>query len=153
MTFASVPVRANGDRVTEDWFNTLRTAGSALESMFGTGYISETQFTLANNQSETNLTGMTVNGSSSRSAIIEYQVYRKTSTDERVETGTILMNYKTIAATWGIDGGTSFGESGVTFTVATTGTTGQVKVASDNMSGSAYIGYIRFKAKTIAVEA
>ena len=151
MTFATVPVRENGQRVTEDWWNSLRTAGSALESLSGGGYIPNTEFSIANNQAATNVTGLVFAGSSYRTAFIDYQVYRTTSTTERVESGVLVANYKTVAAAWYIDNlGGFLGDSGVTFTITASG---QVQAASDNMSsGSAYTGKIIFRARTISVE-
>lgn len=152
MTFATIPIRANGDRVIEDWFNALRTAGIAVESLFGGGYIQETQFTVPNNQSSAiDVTGLVFAGSSYRTAYIDYQVYRTTSTDERAESGLLVANYKTTAGTWQIDNlGGYIGDSGVRFSITAAG---QVQLASDNMSGASYSGKMRFKARTISVEA
>lgn len=150
MSFSDIPVRSNGQTVTYAWFNTIRTY---LVNFFGSSTISETQVSLSNNDGPTDVTGLSFDGTVIRTAKIEYQVYRKTDSLEYVESGIYIANYKTEAGEWYIEHMGAAGNSGTAITISTTTGIGQVQSTTDNMSGSNYSGYIRYKVmSTLSVE-
>ncbi len=139
-TFAAIAVRANNSPVDAGWWNILRSAGVALEALFGAGYITTTTFAIANNQSSpANVTGLLFSSATARSSITEYQIRRVTTgggATEVVERGSLIATYNTLAATWSLANLGSGGDlGGLTFTI-TSG--GQVQYASDNMSAGTY---------------
>lgn len=118
----------------------------ALSAVSGTGDILPTPAAIANNQaSAANVTGLAFSSATTRGAIVEYSVYRVTSTNEVVETGQMYITYKSTAAEFGV---TIVGSdtSGVTFTITNTG---QVQYTSTNLAGSSYTGTIKFRARAI----
>jgi hypothetical protein len=152
MSFSTIALRANGQKIVQDWFNSLRAAGILVETYIGAGMIDETTFTIANNQSSAaTITGLLFSGASVRSAFIDYQVYRNTTGGgalERSEAGMLIATYSTVAASWEITSGLTVGDSGVTFSI-TSG--GQVKYVSDSQSGTPATSKMTFKARTMAV--
>lgn len=94
------------------------------------------------------IAGMAINGASNRSAVFTYQIYRRTDSSSRVESGTVIVNYNTDANAWAITRTGTLGDAGVTMSIAA----GQVKYISDNMSGDNYSGHIKFKRLTLGVE-
>lgn len=110
----------------------------------GTGDILTTSFNVANNvTSPTNVTGLQFDTATIRSAIIEYSIYRSTSTEEVSECGTMLVTYKSLAASWEV-ARYSVGDAGIFFTLDATG---QAQYTSSNMSGTGYAGLLKFKAR------
>ena len=115
----------------------------ALSSVVGPSDINTTSFDLANNQSSAaNLTGLTFDTSTVRAAIVQYSIYRTSSTTEKSEVGTIYLAYKSTAATWEL-AQTYAGDSGITFSITSAG---QVQYTSSNFSGISYSGKLKFKA-------
>lgn len=76
------------------------------------------------------------------SAVVFYEARRKTSTEERVATGTLQAVYRESANSWSIDNNGEFDSLGVTFSI---GATGQVTYTSDLMTGSDYSGVMTYK--------
>lgn len=107
----------------------------------------ETQFTLANNQSASSITGLILDQSVNRSAKIEYTAERRTTTQGYRQTGILIAHYEAFSGLWSVDDFVQAGSSGlttgVTFSIDTS--TGQLKYATDNMSGSTYVGKLRYK--------
>jgi hypothetical protein len=100
-------------------------------------------FNLANNQSSaSDVTGMVFNGASIRSLEISYSIYRNTSSSELMERGTLLLAYKPVADTWSIVNTFAFDDAGITFTITNAG---QVQYTSSNMSGTGYVGNVKYK--------
>jgi hypothetical protein len=149
MSFSTISVRANGQKILYSWFNALRTAGMALESFLGGGYVSETSFTIANNQSSpADVTGLLFNKDSYTSVHVYAEIRRKTNSNEAVSTGVLKLIWMAATSTWEILdelGGPV--DDGVTFTITASG---QVQYASDNMAGTGYVGTMKFKAITFA---
>lgn len=115
-----------------------------LNSLSGTGDILTTNFTVANNQSAAaNVNGLTFDVGTIRSAIVTYSVYRSTSLSEKGETGFLLLTYLTTANAWTVARYTN-SDAGMIFSVTDTG---QVQFTSDNMSGTSYVGKMKFQAK------
>lgn len=154
-TFTAIPDRSNGPPyIDANWFNLLKNAGISLEALVGSGYVGATTFTIANNVSAQNVTGLSFDGTLYRSVFIDYQVYRNTTSTgatERVQTGTLILNFKTVAAAWSITETNKLDDAGVTFDVSVSGTTAQVIYTSDNQTGTAATSKMTFTARTIGV--
>lgn len=160
MSFTSVTVRENGQKVLYSWFNALRTAGIAADSAitalsasvtslfssyFGAGRIGETSITCTNNQSATDVTGLSISAASYRSGLVQVEVNRKTDSNEAVSVGFLKLIYKAATSTWELIDELGGDEDGVTFTITAAG---QVQYASDNMAGTNYVGKIKFRLST-----
>lgn len=134
-----------GEEAT-DWATAVT---DTLQNIQGTGDILQTVFPIANNvASVTNVIGLFFDPTTVRGAIIEYSVYRVTTSTgatELTEVGTLYIGYKNTANTWFISnvGG---GFAGVTFSV-TSG--GQVQYVSTNMTGSTYSGIMHYRARAL----
>jgi hypothetical protein len=116
-------------------------------SVVGTGDILQTSFSLANDVTEednANVTGLQFDTSQVRSAIIEYSIYRSTSSDELSECGTMLVTYKSTASSWEV-ARYSVGDAGVTFTLTSAG---QAQYTSSDMAGTGYSGLLKFRARS-----
>jgi hypothetical protein len=105
--------------------------------------------TLANNQSSAaNVTGLSFNGASIRSAMIRYSIARATTTVEKNCSGELEITYNTLSGVWSLSNEASNSNAGIVFDV-TNG--GQVTYTSDSISGTGYVGTIRWSAKTFGV--
>lgn len=147
MSFSSVTVRENGQRVDYSWWNSLRTAGAAVEAFLGAGFISETPFAIANGQaSAANITGLAFSSAAYKGALITMEVRRKTDSSEVIDHGMWTARYKDSTSSWEllrvVGGGD---ETGVTLSI-TAG--GQVQYTSDTLSGANYSGTFKFRAMT-----
>jgi hypothetical protein len=148
MSFGAITDRANGANIPASWFNTLRDAGVALENFLGGGFVAETSFTIANIQvAPANVTGLVFNSASYKGAQVFVEVRRRTGTNESVSIGRLLLFYRENTAAWDLVDELGGDDDGVTFTI-TAG--GQVQYISDNMSGSGYVGTMKFKAITFS---
>lgn len=122
----------------------------ALTSVIGPYDIAETIATIANNQvAPASVIGLAFNPVTVRGAVVDYTIYRVTTSSgatEQGETGTMYITYLNNANTWNIAvaGG---GTAGVSFTM---NPAGQVLYTSSNFTGSNYIGTIHFKASAFA---
>lgn len=148
MKFADIPDRTPG-KVDVSWWNALKTAGKAIESFLGAGFVQETAFTIANNSGvAANVTGLVFDKTSYKSAIVSVEIRRKTDTNESVCNGTLSLLYRDLAAAWEIVENLSGDSHGLTLSI-TSG--GQVQYTSDNMTGANYSGKLKFKAISFAV--
>lgn len=150
MAFSDIPLRANGQRIVQSWYNILRTAGISLENYLGAAFLQETTFSIANNTGPSNVTGLVFSGASVRSAFIDYYIYRNTTgggATERSEAGTLVCTYKTVAASWEI-AQQQVGDAGVALTITSSG---QIQYTSDNQTGTPATSKMVFRARTFAV--
>lgn len=116
-------------------------------SVAGPNDILTTSFDLANNiSSATNVTGLQFSTAAVRSAIINYSLYRSSSTNELSECGVMLITYKSTANTWEL-AQYSVGDAGVTFTITSTG---QIRYQSTDIGSTSYSGKLKFNAKAFA---
>jgi hypothetical protein len=151
MKFVDIPTRTYG--VTDpSWWNSLQAAGARLEAFFGGGAITDTPFTVANNQSSpANVTGFLVDPTLYRSFLAEYSIYRKTTgagATELAEKGIIQAVFSTVAGTWEMTVGPAVGSAGVTFTITNAG---QVKYTSTNITGTPATSKLTFKVSTMEI--
>lgn len=79
---------------------------------------------------------------------LQYYIERRTSTQGFVQRGTVVCKYDPFLASWSVDdvvlSGSSGPITGVTFSIDPT--SGQVSYASDNMTGSSYVGNLIMEA-------
>lgn len=149
MSFESIALRENGQKILYSWFNALRTAGVAIESFLGSSFIAETEATIANGQGgATDVTGLLLDSAEVGSAIISTEIRRKTDSNESVSVGHLLARYLEATSTWAIEDVLSGDASGVTFSI-TAG--GQVQYTSDTLAGTNYAGTMKFKAITFDI--
>ena len=106
-----------------------------------------TELVIANNVSNTALTGMTWDGVSVRSVELEFSTYRKTDTPTEVAShGRLKLLYKPVANTWDlIEPGEDGDDCGITFSILQTATSVQLRYTSTNLAGANYVGEIRIK--------
>lgn len=120
---------------------------TVLNNLSGTDDILETTFNVANNVSSSqDIVGLTFNPSTVRSAVIDYSIYRSTSSTELAEKGKLELIYKngaTPTTKWTI-GRVFFGDDGgVEFTMTDAG---QIQYTSSNLAGTSYSGVMHFEA-------
>jgi hypothetical protein len=148
MSFSSIPIRSNGQVFYHHWFNSLRTAGLAVETFLGAGFMQETTFTIANNTAvAANVTGLVFSSASYKSAVIYCEVRRKTSTNELISNGMLRVYYRDLTSTWELLDELGGDDDGVVFSITSAG---QVQYTSSNVSGTSYTGKLTFKAITFA---
>lgn len=154
MRFADITSRVNGTKILYSWFDALRDAGLRLETLLGgSDLITETAFTIANNQSSAaNVTGLVFNHGSVGAAFIDYWIKRVTTSSgavERTEAGRLLVSWDLSAATWRIvPVGSGPDESGVSFSITSAG---QVQYTSDSITGTPSVSKMKFRATTMGV--
>lgn len=151
-TFLSIPIRGNGQDIDNDWFNTLRQAGVDLESYIGS-FIAETGFNIANNQgSPADVTGLLFDSSIQGAAFIDYEIYRNTTgggATKLKEAGNFMVSFTPGGSpVWDIGARQFIGDAQVDFTITALG---QVQYTSSNISGTADVSRMRFKARAMNI--
>lgn len=144
-TVYNVPSQGENAPWGDELSDFLVALAGVVNSVVGSSDILTTNTVVANNQAvAASVTGATFDTATVRSAIITYSIYRSTSTSESTECGFVYLNYKSTAGTWdlAVAGG---GSSGITFTI-TTG--GQLQYTSTNLSGTGYVGKLKYQAKS-----
>ncbi len=143
-TTYSLPQQGESPPWGDELSDLLQALISVANNTSGTGDILLTSFNLANNvASPTNVTGMTFDTSTVRSAIIQYSIYRSTNSNETSECGNMYVTYSSTAGTWELAQNYA-GSSGVIFTITNAG---QIQYVSSNLSGTGYVGKLKFLAK------
>ncbi len=123
-----------------------------LNDLLGPNDITQTTFNVGNNvTSFTNISGLSFNTGEVRSAIINYSVYRtSTSTPTgNAESGILNIVYDNLAASgskWAMTGTGITGNSGITFTITDNG---QVQYKSTDIGATGYSGVMHFRASTL----
>lgn len=125
----------------------LMTKGYADDNYFPS-LTTQTQFTVANNQSSAaSITSLIFSETSYRSAMVLYTVERRTNTQSYRQTGMLVCHYNHATSLWSVENivwsGSSGLDTGITFSIDTS--TGQLKYATDNMSGTGYVGKLSWK--------
>lgn len=142
------------DTVQEELVNVVLAAGitlskpsntqllEAIQTLISTGGASLTSFqqTINNLAAATNLTGVVFAAASFKAAYFKFDIFRRTDSTNKKETGEAWLTYNSETATWAIEVSSHFDDSGVVLSV-TAG--GQVQYASDSMAGASYAGTIR----------
>jgi hypothetical protein len=123
----------------------------ALQELQGLTDIPQKTFTIQNNVTVfADITGLTFNTGLVRSAVIDYSVYRTSTSNPSgvTEAGLILIVYDNLAgagAKWTVVGGPTTGNAGVTFTITDAG---QFQYKSSNL-GAGHSANMHFRAKTL----
>lgn len=105
---------------------------------------SDTSFTIANNQSSVaNVTGLLFDGVATRSFILDYSIYRQTSTASSAvaQVGQLRGVFNTQSGTWLMTDDFSGQNAGVNFSI-TIG--GQIQYTSTNIAGASYVGSLKY---------
>jgi hypothetical protein len=121
----------------------------------GVGAISETSFTIVNNQAvPADIDGLAFelpDTRSIRAMYVDYTIYRNSTgvgAQELSEVGTIKGVWNSVETQWYMQK-EALGDAGVTITISSTG---QLQYTSTNMTGSVSVSVIRFKARTLSQE-
>jgi hypothetical protein len=104
----------------------------------------DTSFTIANNQSSAaNVTGLLIDGASTRSFILDYSIYRQTATalSGVAQVGQLRGVYNTQSASWFMSDDFSGQNAGVTFSILSSG---QIQYTSTNIAGTSYVGTLKY---------
>lgn len=118
-----------------------------LSDLKGPNDIIQTAFSINNNQAvASNIIGLAFDAATVRYAIVDYTIYRTTSTAELAEGGQIHLIYKNVAGTWLIEQDRQGDNSGVVISITNAG---QLQYTSSNVAGLSYTGKISFRAKTL----
>lgn len=141
MTFASIPTRTEADSVDVSWWNSLKQAGVDLENAVQP----HNSFTVANNQTNANVTSMTIDGVEYTSATIKIELKRSDDLPTSVM-AVIFLHVYYKGSTWKITqiDHSEEDDCGVTFDIQTTGSVGQVRYTSSNFTGGAYAGSMKW---------
>jgi len=132
-----------------DWAEAVTTT---LSEVIGPGDILQTPATINNTGVLTNVSGLFFDPTVVRGAIVEYSVYRVTTgagATELVEAGTMYLTYKSTAAVWDL---VVVGSSGanITFSIISGGAnSGQVQYVATPITGSSYVGTMKFRARSL----
>lgn len=147
--FNDIAVRANGQRILNDWFNSLRTAGVQVEALLGVNYIPETTFAVGSSvSSATDVTGLRFDKANVGGAQVFIFIHRKTVSDEVVALGKITAIYRAKSDTWDLVQQIDGDDSLLTFSITAQG---QVQYTSQSIgSTTGYVGNVKFKAITFA---
>lgn len=146
-TTYSLPGQGQNPPWGEDLSAIIQALIVVANTQSGTGDIQTSSFNVANNQvAPANVTGMAFDSAQIRTGIISYSLDRATSTQELSEGGQLIATYNSMSSSWELIRYAG-GNSDVIFSITNAG---QVQFISSNMSGSGYVGLIRFNAKAFA---
>lgn len=106
--------------------------------------IPETQADILNAEAgPSDVVGLVLNSADFHSGTFKYTLLRTTSTQEEKETGLLKLSYEPGEAVWSLARENDFEDTGIVFTIVPG--TGQVQYSSDDLTGAAYVGFIKFK--------
>lgn len=127
-----------------DWAKEVTTV---LAFLLAPGDIVNSTATINNNQTTPDdINGMVFVNTQTRSAKVSYQVKRSVTGNIRIQSGSLYLDWNPQTSQWILTHDFTAGNAGITFSV-TSG--GQVQYTTDNMTGSGYVGEIKFNAKTL----
>lgn len=139
----SIPSQGESPPWGQELSDLLTALVGVVNSTSGSADILLTSFNVANNvASVANVTGATWDTSQVRSFIMEYSIYRSTTTTEESEVGNLYGTYKSSSGSWDLSE-TYGGSSGIVFSITPSG---QLQYTSSNLSGTGYSGKLKFKA-------
>lgn len=120
----------------------------ALNASASAGDIADnTEVIILNNQTTPqNVTNLVFDNAVTKSASIDYYIYRVAGSTELGEVGTIRLIYKDVANSWALDRTQGGDNCGVEFDVDSSG---QVTYTSSSLSGSPYSGVMKYRARSI----
>lgn len=140
------PVITNDGLVDRAWSLFFRGVQQAL-SPLGT----EKAFSLVNNQSSAaDIEGLVFDYTKVGQVSVDYLIQRVTTSTgatELIEAGTFYLAYKPTSNAWALSGGPS--TAGITLSVTAAG---QVRYTSSNITGTASISKITYRARTLSAK-
>lgn len=113
---------------------------SAIKSLIGFGGDSQLNVSLANDTGPFNVTGLSFNKANVKSAVVPYNIERKTDTQNVQETGHLYIAHDSADDIWRLSVQSGLDDAGVTFSI-TSG--GQVQATTDDLTGTSYSGNLR----------
>jgi hypothetical protein len=100
------------------------------------------QASILNNQSTVaNVTDLSFDSASVRSAVIHYYIFRKHGATEVMESGVITLRY--VNSAWTFTQEYQGDDTGVTLSITSSG---QIQYISDNKTGTPYTGVMKYRA-------
>lgn len=147
--FNDIAVRANGQRILMDWFNSLRTAGVQVEALLGVNYIPEGTLAVGSSVgTPTDITGLRFDKAFVGAAQVFVYIHRRTVVDEVVAFGKISAIYRAKSDTWELIPQIDGDDPLIQFFITAQG---QVQYTSQSIgSTTGYVGNVKFKAITFA---
>lgn len=139
--FEDIPLRENGDKTDSSWWNTI--TQKLREAFPNITNIIAVPFSILNNQSTyQDITGIVFLNTNATTWVMRYEIYRKTSLEERLETGTMTISWKPILGAFVTNRRSDSDDDAlnVTDSLAIDLATGKLQYKSDNMSGTGYVG-------------
>jgi len=140
------PLTDNQGKLTRPWEDYFRDLTSVVV-LLGT----ERSFQLNNNQAAAaDVTGLKFSYKSVSQVTIDYLIQRVTTgggAQELIETGQFYLAYKPTSDTWVLSGGPT--TAGVTLSVSSAG---QVQYTTSNITGTASISKITYRARSLAAK-
>lgn len=133
-------------KVSREWDVFFRDIQESLSALGVEKY-----FKLTNNQvAAANIEGLSFDYRKFSQVSVDYLIQRVTTgggAQEKIESGTFYLVYKPTSNAWVLSGGPT--TSGITLTITAAG---QVQYTSTNLTGTASISKITFKARTLAAK-
>jgi hypothetical protein len=132
----------------EDTTNLLIAIVDSLNSAASAGDIADnTEVIILNNQTTPiAVTNLVFDSAVTKSASIDYYVYRVIDSTEYAEVGQLRVVYKDISNTWVLDRTHGGDDAGVLFDI---NSLGQVTYTSSNLGAGVYSGVTKYRARSI----
>lgn len=117
-----------------------------VSSLAGTGTIVEQSVAIQNAASNVEIPGLVFGSTTVQGTEIAYTIVRSTTTEKLNETGILEINFDASGPQWKMSRRFTGSDADTKVTLNITGTaTGQVTYTSTALSGTGYVGNIRFK--------
>lgn len=140
--FEDIPLRENGDKTDSSWWNTITM--KLREAFPNIVNIVSVPVDILNNQSAYHdITGIVFLNTQATTWVMRYEIYRKTSLAERLETGVMTVSWKPILGDFVINRRSDSDDDAlnmVGYSLWVDLATGKLQYKSDNMSGTGYVG-------------
>lgn len=97
--------------------------------------------TLDNSVSDSNVIGLSINPATTLAAVIEYTIVRSTNSSKLCSVGRLRVVYNSASLQWFLSDDYAGDNTGITFSIASDG---QIKYTSTNLSGTMYVGTLKY---------
>ena len=112
----------------------------AVQALIGLGGGTQIKQSIANNTAAVNITGLVFDKADVKSAQVYFDVERRTDSQDVQESGILYVAHDTNAGVWRISKISGLDDSGVIFTITSSG---QIKIETDDLTGTSYDGQFR----------
>lgn len=120
---------------------------TAIFSMIGSGGTNLKLDPLLNTTADQVVTDLLFDKTKTKAAIIYFDIHRRSDTQDVQETGILMVTHDTEDDAWRSELlQSAFDDSGSVFNVVTA--TGQIRISTDNLTGSNYTGQLRISGVT-----